>query len=264
MKIRVWIGLVVFSSIVVTSCELFEDATNPLSESEIIEGLKEALDLGLNTSVTSASSVGGYLQNEAIKIILPSEVQDLQSKIQTESIGGVVPLSVVYEAYIAVENDGNDLFEGLIVAMNRGAESAATKALPIFGNAITSMSFDDARGILDGSNTAATEYFYNETNAELFTAFNPEVTTALETAGALQIYTSVVGFLNYEYDPTGLGLTSLSPSQVLNVNLPTNIDEYATNKAIDGLFLLVGDEEQKIREDPFAWGNAIIERVFGR
>ncbi|WP_462251543.1 DUF4197 domain-containing protein [Ekhidna sp.] len=250
-------------STVLVSCEFFEDATNPLTESEIIQGLKEALSIGLDNSVTSASGVDGYLQNEVIKILLPDEVKDLQNKIETESIAGVVPLSVIYDAYIAVENDGNDLFEELITAMNRGAENAADKALPIFGDAITTMSIDDARGILDGNNTAATDYFYNETNTELFEAFNPDVKTALDGTGAIEIYTDVVGFLNYEYDPTGLGLTSVSPSDVLDVNLPANIDEYATNKAIDGLFHLVGEEEQKIRADPFAWGSSIIERVFG-
>ncbi len=245
------------------SCELFEDATNPLTEAEIIQGLKEALSIGLGNSVTSASSTDGYLQNEVIKILLPDEVKDLQTLIETESIAGIVPLSVVYDAYIEVENDGNDLFDELITAMNRGAENAAGKALPIFGDAITNMSFDDARGILNGNNTAATNYFYDETNVELFDEFNPEVQTALNGTGAIQIYADVVGFLNYQYDPTGLGLSTVSPGDVLDVNLPANIDEYATNKAIDGLFHLVGEEEKKIRDDPFAWSSAIIERVFG-
>ncbi|MEP1032939.1 DUF4197 domain-containing protein [Ekhidna sp.] len=257
--------VMIAASATLVSCELFEDAVGPLplSESEIIQGLKEALSIGLDNSVVSASDPGGYLQNEAIKILLPEEVTDLQSKIQTENIAGVVPLSVVYDAYITLENDGNDLFDELITAMNKGAENAADKALPIFGNAITSMSFDDARGILNGNNTAATDYFYDETNVALFEAFNPDVKTALDGTGAIQIYTDVVGFLNFEYDPTGLGLSTVSPEDVLNVNLPESIDEYATNRAIDGLFHLVGEEERKIRDDPFAWGSAIIERVFG-
>ncbi|WP_420316228.1 DUF4197 domain-containing protein [Ekhidna sp.] len=245
------------------SCELFDETTNPLSESEIIEGLKEALNIGLENSVNSASSTGGYLQNEVIKILLPEEVTELQNKIQTESIGGIVPLSVVYDAYINIENGGNDLFEELITAMNRGAESAASKALPIFGDAILNMSFDDARGILNGGETAATDFFQSTTSDALFTAFNPDVKEALDATGANQLYTSTVSFLNYEYDPTGLGFNTVSPSDVLSVELPESIDEYATTKAIDGLFFLVGEEEKKIREDPFAWGSSIIERVFG-
>ena len=250
--------------VTMVSCELFDDAINPLplSESEIIRGLKEALSIGLDNSVLSASSQDGYLQNEVIKILLPSEVTDLQNKIQTESVVGV-PLSIIYDAYITVENDGNDLFDELITAMNRGAENAADKALPIFGNAVTNMTINDARGILDGNNTAATDFFYQETNVALFNAFNPDVKTAIEGTGAIELYTDIVGFLNFEYDPTGFGLVTVSPSDVLDVNLPANIDEYATEKAIDGLFHLVGEEEKKIRADPFAWGSAIIERVFG-
>lgn len=268
MKMKVMRNFLMLALLALTttlvSCELFEDTIGPLplSEGEIIQGLKEALTIGLDNSVTSASDPGGYLQNEIIKIILPSEVTDLQNKIQTESIVGI-PLSVVYDAYINLENGGNDLFDELTTAMNRGAENAADKALPIFGDAITNMSFDDARGILDGDNTAATDYFYQETNTALFTAFNPDVKTALGGTGAIEIYADVVGFLNFEYDPTGLGFSLISPSDVLNVSLPENIDEYATNRAIDGLFHLVGEEEKKIRDDPFDWGSDIIERVFG-
>ncbi len=252
------------TTVAFTSCELFEDGSTPgLTESEIIQGLKEALSIGLNSSVVTASTADGYLKNEIIKIILPEEVSALQNSIQTDDIAGI-PLSLIYTAYINVENDGNDLFDDLVTAMNRGAENAADEALPIFGNAITNMTISDARGILDGDETAATDFFFQETNQELFTAFNPDVKSALDATGANQIYTSVVGFINFQYDPTGLGLTTISPSEILNTgNLPASIDEYATTKAIDGLFYLVGEEEKKIRLDPFAWGSSIIERVFG-
>lgn len=242
------------------SCELLDDPTTGLSESEVIEGLKEALGIGLDNSVISASSVDGYLKNEAIKILLPSEVLELQSKIETETIAGIVPLKTVYNTYIALENDGNDLFEELAIAMNRGAENAADKALPIFGNAITSMSITDGFAILNGSETAATEFFYESTNQALFDAFNPDVKSALDATGANQLFTKTAAFLNYDYS---IGIGTVSPSDVLNINLPNSIDEYATGKAIDGLFHLVGEEEQKIREDPFSWGSSIIEKVFG-
>lgn len=243
------------------SCELLEEPTDALTEGEVVEGLKEALGIGLDNSVISASSVDGYLKNEVIKILLPEEVLELKSKIETESIGGIIPLKTVYDTYIALENDGNDLFEELGIAMNRGAEEAAEKALPIFGNAITSMSFNDAFDILNGADTAATHFFYQATNQSLFEAFNPEVKTALDATGANQIFTKTAGFLNYDYDVGILG--SVSPNDVLNINLPNSIDEYATNRAIDGLFHLVGEEEKKIREDPFSWGSSIIEKVFG-
>lgn len=250
----------------ITSCELFDEATGPgpLTEAEIVQGLKEALNIGLDNSVTSASATNGYLQNEIIKILLPEEVADLQTKIQTESVlGGTIPLSTIYNLYVDVENDGVDLFGELITGMNRGAESAASKALPIFGSAIVNMSIVDALSILEGNETAATDYFFQETGTELFTAFNPEIKTALDATGANQIYTTTVGFLNYEYDPTGFGVNTISPNDFINVDLPASIDEYATNKAIDGLFFLIGEEEKKIRANPFDWASAIIERVFG-
>ncbi|MEM9897068.1 MAG: DUF4197 family protein, partial [Bacteroidota bacterium] len=94
----------------------------------------------------------------------------------------------------------------------------------------------------------------------LFQAFNPEIKTALDATGANQVYEKTAGFVNYEYN---LGITKVSPNDALNLNLPNSIDEYATTKAIDGLFQLIGQEEKKIRENPFSWGSAIIERVFG-
>ncbi|MEP1095477.1 MAG: DUF4197 domain-containing protein [Cyclobacteriaceae bacterium] len=249
----------------VTSCDLFEGATGPgpLTDAEITQGLREALSIGLDNSVVSASATDGYLKNELIKILLPAEVTDLQTKIQTESVlGGTIPLSTVYNLYIDVENNGNDLFDDLITGMNRGAESAATKALPIFGNALANMSITDALSILEGNETAATDFFYAETNTALFSAFNPEMKSALDATGANQIYTSTIGFLNYEYSTAG-GLVTLTPNEFINVDLPATMDEYATTKAIDGLFFLIGEEEKKIRLDPFAWASSIIERVFG-
>lgn len=238
-----------------------DELDNGLTNGEIVAGLKEALNVGLDNSVANASSVDGYLKNEIIKILLPPEVKSLQNTIETGSINlgfTSVSYSKILDAYVALNpNINSDPFEELIVAMNRGAEKAADKALPIFGDAIVSMSFDDALGILQGSDTSATHYFYNKTNQSLFTAFQPDVKSALDQTEANAIYTSIVGFLNYEY----LGLYKVS--DFINVSLPETIDGYATEKAIDGLFYLIGNEETKIRQDPYAWGSNIIEKVFG-
>lgn len=240
------------------SCEELE---NGLTNGEIVEGLKEALSIGLDNSVTSASSLDGYLKNEIIKILLPPEVKSLQNTIETGSVDlGITTVSyrTMLDAYIAINPKINsDPFEELLVAMNRGAEQAANKALPIFGDAIVSMSFDDALGILQGSDTSATNYFYTKTNQALFTAFQPDVKSALDQTKANAIYEEIVGFLNYEY------LGTFKVSNFINVSLPATIDGYATEKAIDGLFHLIGDEETKIRQDPYAWGSNIIEKVFG-
>jgi len=226
----------------------------PLTESEIVQGLKEALNIGLDNSVTSASSLDGYLKNQAIKILLPDDVKNLQSKINGNSV-----TSAAYKTYIRKFNGGKDLFTELITSMNRGAERAAKKAGPIFLDAVKSMSIQDARGILNGGNTAATDYFYKSTNTKLFNAFNPEVKSALNNTGASKVYKTTYDFLNY--DPAGLGLTTVG--KILDVSIAPSLDQYATNKAINGLFHLVGEEEKEIRANPFDYGKKIIERVFG-
>ena len=232
-----------------------------LTNEEVVEGLKTALDVGLDTSVSSASSVDGYLKNEVIKILLPEEVKELQNKINNESVAGI-PLKIIYDVYVAANNNGNDLFDELVTAMNKGAENAADKALPIFGDALTNMSIQDGFDILNGGDRAATEYFETETRTGLITAFSPDVTEALDGTGAIELYSGIASIINYEYTAVG-GLVTVSPGQVLNIQLPSSIEEYATGKAVDGLFHLVGEEEKKIRDDPFAWGSRIIERVFG-
>lgn len=243
------------------SCDVLNTVTSslpsgtiPLTESEIVEGLKEALNIGLDNSVTSASSLDGYLKNQAIKILLPEDVKNLQSKINGNSV-----TSAAYKTYIRKFNGGKDLFNELITSMNKGAEKAASKAGPIFLNAVKSMSIQDARGILNGGNTAATDYFYQATNTQLFNAFNPEVKNALNSTGANKIYKTTYDFLNY--DPSGLGLTTVG--NILNVSIEPSLDQYATNKAIGGLFYLVGEEEKEIRANPNDYGKRIIERVFG-
>ncbi len=245
---------------VVSSCEVLNQVSSslpssvPLTESEIIQGLKEALNVGTDKSVSKASSVNGYLKNQTIKILLPQDVQDLKSKIDGNSVA-----SAAYKTYIKKFNGGSDLFDELITSMNRGAETAAKKASPIFLNAIKSMTINDARGILNGGNTSATNYFYDKTNQQLFNAFQPEVKNALSNTGASKVYKTTYDFLTY--DPTGLGLTSVG--KLLNVSIEPSMDEYATNKAIDGLFHLVGQEEQQIRANPYNYGKKILERVFG-
>jgi len=243
------------------SCEELE---NGLTDDEIVRGLKEALEIGTDNSVLSASAVGGYLENEAIKILLPPEVQALKDEVDNGSIDiGItsIPYSTIMDAYVALNpNVQEGIFEDLIVAMNRGAENAADKALPIFGDAIATMSIQDGLQILQGNETAATDYFYDRTNQDLFNAFQPDVRTALNQSGAVDLYDDLIGFLNFEYDAV---ITTIKVSDVINTGLPESIDGYATTEAIDGLFFLVGEEEKKIREDPFAWGSSIIEKVFG-
>lgn len=261
--------LVAVLAFLFVSCdELDEILDLGLSDEEIVEGLKEALDTGLDSAVTSGSSVDGYLKNEAIKVLLPEEVTKLQSEIASGSVAGVISYQDLLDLYVATNpNIDTDPFDELVVAMNRGAERAATKATPIFVDAITSMSFTDALGILQGGETAATDYFKTNTSSALITAFQPDIKTALGETAATDIYAGVVDFLSWEYEETVLGIpvVSVEVNDLIgtDLNLPETLDEYATTKAVDGLFHLVGEEEKKIRKNPLEYASDIIQKVFG-
>lgn len=267
---KIWTkSFLLTAAIIFASCDELEDVLTGLSDMEIVAGLKEALNVGTESSVNTVSSVDGYLQNELVKILLPPEIQELKNTVDNGAIDlGVtsIPYSIIMDAYVAISpNINSDPFEELITAMNRGAESAADKAKPIFVGAITNMSISDGLGILQGGETAATDFFIATTSDALVEAFQPDLTSALGDAKALAIYTDLVGFINYGYD-TGLpfiGTINVSEFIDLGVQLPESIEGYATQKAVDGLFYYVSEEEKAIRDDPFAYGSAIIERVFG-
>ncbi|WP_456462226.1 DUF4197 domain-containing protein [Reichenbachiella sp.] len=260
--------LVAVLAFLFVSCdELDEILDLGLSDEEIVEGLKEALDTGLDSAVTSGSSVDGYLKNEAIKVLLPEEVTKLQSEIASGSVAGVISYQDLLDLYVATNaNIDTDPFEELVVAMNRGAERAATKATPIFVDAITSMSFTDALGILQGGETAATDYFKTNTSSALITAFQPDIKTALGETAATDIYAGVVDFLSWEHTETVLFVpVTVKVNDYIgqDLSLPETLDEYATTKAVDGLFHLVGEEEKKIRKNPLEYASDIIQKVFG-
>lgn len=264
---RIWIGLLAISLFV--ACDELDQILNEdLTTAEIVEGLKEALSTGISTSVTSASAADGYLKNEIIKVLLPDEVAALQETVTTGSftkLGVTIKYQTIMDVYVAATPGlDTDPFEELIVAMNRGAESAATKAKPIFKDALTSMSFADALEILQGNDSSATSYFQTNTQTALKDAFLPDVTDALNQTKANAIYSDVAGFLNYTYETSILGVpVRLKVSDFLEQTIPESIDEYATEKAIGGLFHLVGQEEKKIRANPLDYVSAIIQKVFG-
>lgn len=259
--------LITILAFIFVSCDELEEILDQgLTDDEIVAGLKEALDTGLDSAVTSGSAVDGYLKNETIKVFLPEEVTKLESEIATGSVAGVISYQDLLDLYVATNpNINSDPFEELVVAMNRGAESAATKATPIFVSAITDMSFTDALGILQGGETSATDYFKTNTSSALITAFQPDIKIALGETAATDIYSGVVDFLSWEHTETIL----LVPVTVKvndyigkDLDLPETLDEYATTKAVDGLFHLVGEEEKKIRKDPLGYASDIIQKVF--
>ena len=198
-----------------------------LTESEIVDGLKEALEIGTSKAVTLVSEKNGYLKNPKIKIPLPENVQKVESFLRNIGFGSKV-----------------DKFE---LSMNRAAERAAPKAKSIFWNAIKKMSFSDARQILKGPEDAATQYFRKKTSTQLQDEFKPIVNQAMSEVGVTQAYQSV------DRKIRALPFTK---------SLSFDLDEYVADKALDGLFSMLAVEEKKIRQDPAARVTDLLKKVF--
>ena len=200
--------------------------TNSLGK--IVAGLKEALSIGTGNAVVDVSEVGGYFKNQAIKILLPQEIQKTGEMLRKFGFGGVV-----------------DDFEH---SMNTAAEQAAPKAKAIFISAITQMTFDDARRILNGPDTAATDYLRTKTSASIAKLFRPIVTDSMSRVGVTRFYKQMV-----------------TPLKMLPIDspVPVDLDGYVTEKALNGLFVMVAEEEKKIRLDPAARVTDLLKDVFG-
>lgn len=202
-----------------------------LDDSTIVKGLKEALATGTERAVTEVAKPNGYFGDSLIKILLPDKVQQV-----ADFLG-----EVGYQQQV----------DNFVLSMNRAAEKAAPKAASFFGDAIRQMTVDDARGILSGGDTAATAFFEKKTRTQLFNAFKPTVAASMDQVGTARAYKEMIG--KYENIP----LASLA-------GLPSlDLDSYVTNKALDGLFLKVGEEEKKIRTNPAAQTTDLLRKVFG-
>ena len=200
-----------------------------LSNEDVIAGLKEALSVGARKSSDKLSALDGFFANAAIKVLMPEEAKKVESTLRNIGLGNMV--------------------DKAILSMNRAAEEASKSAAPIFVDAITSMSIQDAFGILKGSDSAATVYLKGKTTASLTNAFKPVIETALEKTNATKHWKDV--FETYNKLPTTFN----------KVN--TDLSGYVTDKALTGLFFQVALEEQKIRKDPAARVTDILKKVFG-
>ena len=198
-----------------------------LSNSEIVAGLKEALEVGAKNSSNQLSSLDGFFKNAAIKILLPEEAQKVEKTLRDVGLGSLV--------------------DKAILSVNRAAEDAAKSAAPIFVDAITSMSIQDALGILQGGDFAATNYLKAKTTTPLTNAFRPVIDKSLQKVGATKYWSDV--FTAYNRFTTN----KINP----------DLSAYVTEKALEGIFYQVGLEEQKIRKDPVARVSEILKKVFG-
>jgi len=199
-----------------------------LSDSKITAGLKEALQVSTGNAIASTGKPDGFLNNEAIKILVPEKLATIAKGMRMMGMGAPI--------------------DELEVGMNRAAEQATPKAKAIFLSALEKMSFADARKILFGSDTAATDYFKRTSSAELTTAFSPIVHQSMENVGVVKAYDNLV-----ESTPA---ISSLAGG--------FNLDQYVVGKTLDGLFYMLGQEEQEIRKNPAARTTSLLKDVFGR
>ncbi len=263
----------------ITSCELLEESvSDSLSEEEVIEGLKTALEVGTDSSATELSIEDGYYGNSLIKIPLPDEAIALQENINT--ITEAVPS---ISSYL----DLDEQFENVVKAINRAAEESAKDVAPIFKTAITNLSIADGWDILNGivpdgtksaeyDSTAATAYLSQQTFESLSSLYAPKIDTALDEDLGLGFSANDAWYtLSNTYNSA---VSTITGNFILNAALEVSgysldpielesIGEFATEKALDGLFYRVGVEEKKIRKDPWEWIStavgSILTTVFG-
>ena len=196
---------------------------------KVISGLKEALSIGTENAVKKVSMADGFLGNEAIRILMPEKIQKVADLLK----------KVGYQKQV----------DDFVASMNRAAETAADKATPIFVDAIKEMTIDDAKNILGGADTAATDYFKAKTSDRLFDEFKPAISSSMDKVGVTRNYKEMMK--KYE---------SLPYVKAESLDL----DRYVTNESLDGLFYMVAQEEKKIRTDPAARVTDLLKDVFGK
>lgn len=199
------------------------------SDDRIAAGLKEALTVSTRKAVASTGRVDGFLKNAAIKILLPEKLRSVGKGMRLMGMGQQV--------------------DSLEVGMNRAAEQAAPAARQIFVDAVTKMTIADARKILSGGDTAATDYFKSASTEQLTAAFSPIVHRAMENVGVVKQYDQLM------QNPMASRLAG---------NQDFSLDKYVVGKTMDGLFYVMGEEERKIRKDPAAQTTALLREIFGK
>ena len=201
--------------------------TGILSQAEIGNGLKEALNNGITKQVSKLTATDGFFKNEAVKILLPEELQTVDKKLRQIGMSKLAD-------------------EGLKL-MNRAAEDAVKEATPIFVDAVKQMTFNDAKNILMGNESSATTYLQNTTSTALYAKFNPVIKNSFAKVGADKVWTNIITKYN-------------SIPLVKKVN--PDLTDYTTNKAMEGVFKMVAVEEKEIRTNLNARSSDLLKKVF--
>lgn len=200
-----------------------------LGNNEIVNGLKEALNIGAKNAGAKLNVTNGFFGNALIKIVMPPEAKKVEAALRQVGMGKMV--------------------DDAILSMNRAAEDAAGKAAPIFIDAVTSMNIQDGLNILRGGNGAATNFLKLKTTSALTGAFRPVIDNALNKTGATLLWNNVFKY----YNKLPMTRTKINPDLV----------SYATERALSGLFVTIADEENKIRTNPASRVTSILQKVFG-
>lgn len=199
--------------------------SNPI---DISAGLKEALNNGITKEVSKLTAVNGFLKNEAVKIIMPAELQKVEKTLRKLGM--------------------SNLADQGIVALNRAAEDAVKEATPIFVSAIKNMNITDAKSILLGNENAATVYLQGATNKDLYAKFSPVVQRSIGKVGADVIWNTLI--TKYNNIPF---VSKVNP----------DITDYVTNKSMEGVFKMIAVEEKNIRTDLKSRTSPLLQSVFG-
>jgi len=225
--------LLVFATTIFSGCAELQQVVDQLpqgtgiSQLDIANGLKEALDNGIDKQVTKLTATDGFFKNEAVKILLPQELQVVDTKLRQIGLSSLAD-------------------EGLKV-LNRAAEDAVKEATPIFVSAVKNMTFTDAKNILMGNNVAATTYLESSTSNALYSKFNPVIKSSYEKVGADKVWTNII--TKYNSIPF---VTKVNP----------DLTDYTTNKAMEGVFKMIAVEEQNIRTNLSSRSSDLLKKVF--
>lgn len=239
--------VIAFAFIAVLNFSSCEELDKIVGSDETAAALKEALKFSTDTSVAKTSQLNGFFGNAAIKIVFPKEAENIQKVLQLPG----------------VSQFGQPLLDGLELKMNQAAEKAAPVARDIFINAITNLTISDALNILNGDQDAATQYLRTNANTLLYDAFYPEVDKAMSAVQADVAWNTITtNYNNYSGDPIVSTAASFAGLNFEPVN--TDISAYTTNKALDGLFHVIAEEEMKIRTDITHRVSELLQRVFGK
>ena len=231
MKKVMFLGLLAMGSLSLNSCNELQQVLNNTSQGgsgfNVASGLKQALELGVSSGVDLLSKDGGYFKDQAVRILLPEELQKVDKTLRSIGLGSLAD-------------------QGLKV-LNEAAENAVSQAKPIFLSAIQNMTFTDAMNILKGDNTAATTYLKNTTYSSLESAFAPKIQSSLSEVGADKVWENIIDKYNQ--------IPLVKPVEA-------NLTKYVTQQAINGLFVKVGDKEKEIRTNIAARTTPLLKSVF--